>query len=112
MSETEAGGKWTPGPWVYPARPGDDWGEVRTQKGRRICKCDALQSYEKLNEYRANKIDPTSANASLIAASPAMAEALGKAIPVLLSAHENDASFISWSALESARAALKLAQGE
>lgn len=96
--------KWTPGPWFLinphcvggPVEPG--WEEA----GQGVAHCG----------MRARTRTEAEANARLIAASPAMAEALEKAIPVLLSAHENDASVVSWAALESARAALKLAKGE
>jgi len=115
MSETETGGKWTPGPWRYAYDPiRDDWGYIRLANKVVIARANTFKlcTEDDLSLHRENGTDPCAADARLIAASPAMADALEKAIPVLLSAHENDASVVSWAALERARAALKIAKGE
>jgi len=110
MNETETGGKWTQGPWQLFK---DD--DLSILVGPRICgPMGTSDDIKMCSRWIVGgwKDDPEAlANMRLMAASPAMAEALEKAIPVLLSAHENDASVVSWSALESARAALSKAKG-
>ena len=102
----------TPGPWEYRPHDHDDWGIVRVGaiKGKRwghvICQArNPDVGFDDLGAYREGKRDPYEANAHLIAAAPALLEAL----EALVGSFEKHRPKAYWDA---ARAAIALARGE
>jgi len=101
---------YTLGPWVYRPNDYDDWGTVRSVNAdehgyhRHICKVHYVASPEELCEHRKNGTDPAEADARLIAAAPAMLEALKN----LLNSFEKHRPKEYWDA---ARAAIARAEG-
>lgn len=100
MSETETGGKWTPGPW-----------KLDGIKSPCILKDDGFGFLKMCSPWREDawEDDPEAlANMHLMAASPAMAEALEECLVSMeLAGIPDDAPSVA-----AARAALKLAKGE
>jgi len=78
----------TPGPWVYRPHDFDDWGIVRvtadeSRYGFVICQARNPEvTGEQLGAYRESGVDPYEANARLIAAAPALLEALEELLKI------------------------------
>ena len=70
--------KHTPGPWSVRPYPIDDWGWIRDAKGDLVAMARAGQFLDEaaLDIHRKNETDPYEGNARLIAAAPALLEAL------------------------------------
>lgn len=92
--------KHTPGPWVYRPFKHDDWGFVRNGAGDLIARASGPTTAAERNAHREAKTDPYKANARLIAAAPAMLEALKDCLGYV------DENWLK----ERIRAALKLAE--
>lgn len=110
--------KWTPGPWSYSfVLPKDDWGEVRNKDRQLVAKCWLSRwSPDELNEHRAAKTDPASANAHLIAAAPCLYKALNGLlkdfVEDLAECGYDEDDIAGHSKVKAARAALAKARGD
>ncbi len=98
--------KWTPGPWTK-----GRYGDLTGSNGKKVCVYDAgigLAMCDPAAEDRAN--------AALIAAAPAMAEALEALLkwvaPIAGDNRDDDASENELKTVQMAEAALSLARGE
>lgn len=102
--------KWTPGPWRYRPNEFDDWGVVKASDNFTICQCRRRATQEELSAHRASGTDPYEANARLVSASPAMAEALEELLACAKVRAGNVDPLFS-EPIEKAEAALDLARG-
>lgn len=84
----------TPGPWKYRPHALDDWGDVRTVEGFRICQArdPSDLSDEYLAAHRKAGTDPSEHTARLIAAAPDMHRTIGDLLAVIETQREALAS--------------------